>query len=75
MSVLVRIVVPADTDRFRAWTASETETLTRISNRGKELGAIHHRFGIGDAEVFVIDEWESAEAFQGFFGTTRSPPR
>lgn len=34
---------------------------------GKAAGAIHHRFGIGDGFVAVIDEWESVEHFQKFF--------
>ena len=32
------------------------------------MGAIHHRFGIGDGFVVVIDEWETAEQFNTFFG-------
>ena len=31
------------------------------------VGAIHHRFGIGDGFVLVVDEWESAEQFEAFF--------
>ena len=30
-------------------------------------GAIHHRFGVGDGFVLVVDEWESAGQFQQFF--------
>jgi quinol monooxygenase YgiN len=27
----------------------------------------HHRFGIGDGFVVLVDEWESVEQFQQFF--------
>jgi quinol monooxygenase YgiN len=30
------------------------------------VGAVHHRFGIGDGFVVVVDEWESVEQFQAF---------
>jgi hypothetical protein len=35
--------------------------------RAKQAGAIHHRFGIGDGFVLVVDEWESPEHFERFF--------
>ena len=28
---------------------------------------IHHRFGLGDGFVQVVDEWETAEQFESFF--------
>ena len=31
------------------------------------MNAIHHDFYEGDAEVIVVDEWDSPESFQGFF--------
>jgi hypothetical protein len=67
MSVLITVTVPADTEAFRAFAADNPDALTAISSRGCELGAIHHRFGIGDGNVFVVDEWDSAESFQSFF--------
>lgn len=67
MSVLITLTVPADTEAFRAFAAENPDKLTAIADRGRELGAIHHRFGIGNGNVIVIDEWENAEAFQSFF--------
>ena len=67
MSVLITATVPADPEAFRAFAAEHPDTLTAISERGRELGAIHHRFGLGDGQVLVIDEWDSAESFQSFF--------
>lgn len=31
------------------------------------VGAIHHRFGIGDGFVMILDEWDSVDSFQKFF--------
>ena len=33
----------------------------------RAAGGIHHRFGVGDGFVLVVDEWESAEHFEKFF--------
>lgn len=45
-----------------------TRCYRKIAERGREQGALHHRFAVGDGFVLVIDEWESAAAFQKFFG-------
>lgn len=67
MTVLITVTIPGDTDRFRAFLTENPDQITAISQTGKDAGAIHHRFGIGDGHVIVIDEWDSAESFQGFF--------
>jgi hypothetical protein len=58
--------VRGDTEQFRRFLANESERLVALADRARAVGAIHHRFGIGDGFVVVIDEWESAEAFQSF---------
>ena len=67
MSVLITLTVPADTEAFRAFAVENPDTLKAIAARGREMGAIHHRFGIGNGNVIVVDEWENAEGFQSFF--------
>jgi hypothetical protein len=67
MSVLITLKITADTEAFRAYAAANGDTMKAISEEGKSLGGIHHRFGIGDGFILVIDEWDTAEAFQGFF--------
>lgn len=67
MSVLVTVTIPCDTDAFRAVATERAEEITAIAHEGRDRGAIHHRFGIGDGVVVVFDEWDSAESFQGFF--------
>ena len=67
MSALIILTIPADTEAFRAFANDNPDTLTAIADRGRALGAIHHRFGIGNGNVIVVDEWDKAEAFQSFF--------
>jgi hypothetical protein len=66
MSVLVTMKVKGDTDRFRSFIANEADRLREIAQTARDAGAIHHRFGVGDGFVVVVDEWDSAESFQGF---------
>ena len=69
MSVIVTVVIPADVEQFTSWVASDIENITAISQKGKEAGAIHHRFAIGEGSILVLDEWTSAEAFNEFFAS------
>ena len=39
----------------------------KTSDRARSAGGVHHRFGIGDGFVMVVDEWDSAEHFERFF--------
>jgi hypothetical protein len=68
MSVLVVVKVAGDTEAFQKALADRADEFETISERSKGVGAIHHRFGIGDGYVLVVDEWETAEDFQAFFG-------
>ena len=67
MSVVVTFRVPGDTARFRQFVEENPDTLSKIAETARAHGCIHHRFGVGDGEVIVIDEWESRDAFLGFF--------
>ena len=75
MSALVTILVHGDTDMFRDIMARDPERFRAIADDARSRGAIHHRFGVGDGYILVIDEWESAEAFQKFFQTNSDIPR
>ena len=68
MSVLVVIKVSADTDAFQKALADRADEFVAVRDRAIERGAIHHRFGIGDGFVLVVDEWETKEGFEQFFG-------
>jgi quinol monooxygenase YgiN len=47
--------------------AERGDEFAKIAEDAKAKGAVHHRFGIGDGFVLVVDEWQSAEAFTQFF--------
>ncbi len=69
MGVLVTMKVKGDTHQFRRFLDSDADRLREISKAAQAAGCVHHRFGVGDGFVLVIDEWESAEAFQRFIGS------
>jgi hypothetical protein len=60
--------LPVDGAGMQRAADEHGEDLRGIAQRGKERGAIHHAFYEGDdGKVIVVDEWDSAESFQGFF--------
>ena len=67
MSVLVIGKFQGDTAVFRQALVDRADEVAAIGARARTAGAIHHRFGIGDGFVMVIDEWEAAEQFNAFF--------
>jgi hypothetical protein len=87
MSVLVIVKIAGDTAKFRQSLTGRASEFEKITADSRTKGAIHHRFGIGDGMVLVVDEWETIEQFQQFFsnpelqafigtvgGDTSSPP-
>lgn len=68
MSVIITTKVSGDTSVFAKSLEERADEYRQWAKRGKEAGALHHRFALGDGFVLVIDEWESADAFQKFFG-------
>lgn len=67
MSVLIITKVQGDTAKFSQALTDRASEFNEIAQRARAAGAIHHQFGIGDGYVLVVDEWETAEAFQNFF--------
>jgi hypothetical protein len=67
MSVLVIGKFQGDTAKFRQALADRGDEFAKIAESARTVGAIHHRFGIGDGFVVIQDEWESVEHFQRFF--------
>ena len=67
MSVLTVVKVSGDIDRFRQALLDRGDEFAKISEEAKSNGALHHRFGIGDGFVLVVDEWQDADAFMQFF--------
>jgi quinol monooxygenase YgiN len=67
MSVLVIGKFQGDTAKFRQALTDRADEFAKIADGSRSTGAIHHRFGIGDGFVVIVDEWESFEQFQQFF--------
>jgi hypothetical protein len=67
MSVLVVAKFTGDTGTFARALADRAGEFAQIGERARSQGGIHHRFGVGDGFILVIDEWESADHFQQFF--------
>ena len=66
MSVLVIGKFKGDTAKFQQALADRADEFAKISEESKAVGGVHHRFGIGDGYVLIVDEWESVEQFQKF---------
>ena len=67
MSVLVIGRFPGDTAVFRKMQTDRADELVGVSELARAAGAIHHRFGVGDGFVILVDEWESPQQFEQFF--------
>jgi hypothetical protein len=74
MSVLVTMRVEGDTAQFRSFLESGADRMRGIRDAAQSAGCLHHRFGVGDGYVLVVDEWESPEHFQRFFETNTDLP-
>jgi hypothetical protein len=67
MSVLITVKVSGDVATFRKAVAERGDEFANIADKARGVGALHHRFGIGEGYVLVVDEWASAEQFETFF--------
>jgi hypothetical protein len=67
MSVLISGKFSGDTAKFRQSLVDRASEYAQIGEQARAAGAIHHRFGVGDGFVLLVDEWESVEKFQQFF--------
>jgi hypothetical protein len=68
MSVLVTVKFPGDTAAFRQALADRPDEFAKIAESARAAGGIHHRFGLGDGFVLLVDEWETPGHFERFFG-------
>ena len=64
MSVLVLGKFRGDTATFRQALTDRADEFAKIAEQAKAAGGIHHRFGIGDGFIVIVDEWESVGHFQ-----------
>ena len=69
MSVLVVMTVPGNTAQFESFIAANKERIEELTEKAKAAGCAAHKFAVGDGQVIVVDEWDSAEHFQAFIGS------
>ena len=67
MSVLIIGKFQGDTAKFRRALTDRADEFAKIADMARAQGGIHHRFGIGDGFVVIVDEWATVEHFQQFF--------
>jgi quinol monooxygenase YgiN len=67
MTVLVIAKFQGDTAKFRQSLVDRASEFEQTTDLARAAGGLHHRFGVGDGFVVVVDEWESVEKFQQFF--------
>jgi len=66
VSVLIIGKFKGDTAKFRQALVDRPDEFAKIAGESRTVGALHHRFGVGDGYVVIVDEWESVEHFQKF---------
>jgi heme-degrading monooxygenase HmoA len=69
MSVLVTMKVAGDTNQFRHVMETQADRIVGIADKARAAGCVHHQFAVGDGFVIVVDEWDTAEAFQAFISS------
>jgi heme-degrading monooxygenase HmoA len=69
MSVLIVMTVPGDTAQFESFIAANAERVNGLTEQAKASGCLAHRFAVGDGQVVVVDEWETADQFQSFISS------
>jgi hypothetical protein len=67
VSVLIVAKFPGDTAVFKKALADRPDELAGVASQARAVGGIHHRFGVGDGFVIIVDEWESPQHFEQFF--------
>lgn len=71
MSVLISFKVPGDLDVFTKSLDERADEFGQLAQEAQAAGAIHHQFALGPDYVMVVDEWDSVENFQAFFGSPK----
>jgi hypothetical protein len=70
MSVLVITTLSADVAVFEKVMSENTDTLRAISEEARSKGATRHLFADdGAGNILIVDEWDSRESFDAFFGS------
>jgi len=73
MAVLMTLRIAGDPNRIEQALTSDPERLKAVAERAKGKGALHHAFyaNADGSGAVVVDEWETVEGFQQFFGESQ----
>lgn len=74
MSVLVIGHMTVDPANLVKLWADRKADFAAVAKEAKAQGAIHHRWGVGDGQVVIVDEWRDAQSFQKFFESQTTIP-
>jgi quinol monooxygenase YgiN len=69
VGVLIVMTVPGDTAQFESFVAGNKQLVEELTEKAKAGGCTSHRFAVGEGQIIVVDQWESAEQFQAFIGS------
>ncbi len=67
MSACVIVRLKVDPARMEKLFADRARELESVRDQAQSAGALHHFFAAGDGEVVIVDEWDDASSFEGFF--------
>jgi quinol monooxygenase YgiN len=71
MAVVVIARMKVDPAKLEEAFTARKDVFEAIRGDAEKAGALHHQFLAGDGEVVILDEWNDAESFQGFFADPR----
>lgn len=74
MSVLMLLRAQGNAKGLEGFAATNPDIVQKIAARAKEHGVLRHRFFGTESELFVVDEWPSAEDFQRFYESSPEIP-
>jgi hypothetical protein len=75
MSVIVVGRVKVDPANVaKVWVGRKAD-FEATGEAARAAGALHHRWGFGDGEVVIVDEWRDVASFQSFFESNPMIPQ
>ena len=75
MSVIVVGKLQADPASIQKLWKDREADFKAVRKEAEAAGALHHRWGIGDGFVMLIDEWPDAASFEKFFNGNATIPQ
>ena len=74
MAVIVVGKMQADPANVKKLWKDREADFKAVQKEAIAAGAIHHRWGMGDGFVTIIDEWPDTASFENFFNTNTTIP-